>query len=364
MNLDKEINSRLKNIVFIQLKKDINLESIKLDKEIPLPLILNKLIDDIKEEDLKNKLEINRINEGIIYLLGIDKQFKYKDQYIQIVKATVKNIDLYIDYLSTKADDPINSYIYINSYNNFMDENEDFEFKKYNILETIYNKIYTDISEDEQKSFLNMIIKGYESIIKTDPDYILVNYRLGYIFRLMNRYLKSKLYFEKFLNLSSGKYIELEDEVRDNLKELEDYVNIEAASSYLTYGKYESAYKSLKSISSLYPLKDQVHYLKSIAEEKLGLLESALISIDKSLSINKNEENYYNQKALCYLELKENNKAIETYKEGLEILKESYLLNTNLGILLYNEGNFEYKKYLEKSYKIKADENILNILKK
>lgn len=365
MYLKKQVDKRLKDIVFIELNKDVELKEIELKKEINLPVRLDGLIEGIKDKSIDEKIDLSRINEGIIYLLGIEKDFRFKDEYLKIIKFAVKDIKALIIYLSSQAanlDDNIASFIYLNSYDNFIEYDLDLEFAKANIKEVIYNKEYKNLSEEEQKEFLEDIANDYEDILNHSEEYILSYYRLGYIYRNLNYYLKSKLYFEKFLNNSENEYEELKDEIREDLKELDDYANLEASESYIAYGKLDKAYESLNNVSDLYPEKEKLHYYKALTSFGLGLLEESLDHINQSLNYNDEVEEYYNLKAQIYLNLEDLERTKETYKVGIDKLPESYLLNYNFGIFLYNIKDQAFKPYLEKAYELNPNDQIKSLL--
>ncbi|MDO5041391.1 MAG: tetratricopeptide repeat protein, partial [Peptoniphilus sp.] len=250
----------------------------------------------------------------------------------------------------------------LNFYKNFMEQDEELEFKRGNVLESIYNKNYTTMTQEEQRDFLNGISKIYEEILKKDEKFAPVYYRLGFIYRNMQQFIKSKLYFEKFLELYTEDEQDIKEEVRENLKELEDYAAIESANAYLAYGRYGKAYESLKKVSSLYPDKAELHYLLSLSQYNLDLMDEAMENIEKALYYNENDDRFYNQKALCQLKNSDIKEAVDTYKEGLSRMGDSYLLNYNLGILLYNQEEEEYKEYLEKAYNMNQSDELKRLL--
>ncbi|CDZ75072.1 hypothetical protein ING2D1G_0930 [Peptoniphilus sp. ING2-D1G] len=361
MQLQEEMTKRLKNVVFIELKNDVKIKDITIEKNTPLPIIFNNLIKSIKLKEVDEKISLDKINHAIIYLLGIDKNFKDKEKYLEILKHTIKDekkLISYMSYKAIKAKSFIDAYIYLNFYKNFMEQDNELEFKRANVMESIYNENYTKMNEEEQRGFLNEITKIYEEILQKDEEFSLAYYRLGFIYRNMQQFIKSKLYFEKFMELYSEDEQELKEEVRESLKELEDYADIESAKTYLAYGKFDKAYEFLKKVSNLYPNKGELHYLLSLNEYNLDIMDKAMENIEKAIYYDENDDRFYNQKALCQLKNLDIKGAIETYKKGLSYMSESYLLNYNLGILLYNQNEEEYKEYFRKAYKINPSDEL------
>lgn len=365
MDLEKIVKDSLKNIVFLELKSKTKVGNIELDTETPLPINLNSLIGGIKKGELSENISIEVIDEAIVYLLGIEPDFKYSDDYVKIINSTIKNLKeyiMYLSYMASKNSNYIDSYIYIKSAELLLEYDEEVEFTKINIIEKIYNENLNKLKDDEKSKLLKDIINGYENILKVNDKNSLCYYRLGFINQGLKNYLKSKLYFEKFLNTASEDMEVLKNEVRDNLQELEDYANIETSQTYISYGKFQDAYKILQKVSDLYPNKDELYYLFSICQYNLGFKTEALNSIEEAIKINEKIENYYNQKSICLISLGEESLAVENYKQAIDLIEDSYILNYNLGMLLFNIGNIEYKEYLKKAYHISPNDELLKIV--
>ncbi|SHH45242.1 hypothetical protein SAMN02745245_01369 [Anaerosphaera aminiphila DSM 21120] len=366
MDLKKEIEGKLKNVVFLELKRDAKVSDYVIKKDLPLPINLENLTDGVKVSELEEKVNIDIINKAIVYLLGIDEEFKYKDEYIKILNSTVLDLKRYIISLSSKSIEEknyIDAYIYIKSSNILIKKDNDVKFIEANVLESIYNIYFNEFEDEEKSKILNQVIKYYEEIIKEDSKFYLAYYRLGYIFRELKKYLKSKLYFEKFLNgEDEEKYEDLKTEVREVLLELDDYANIETVETYLSYGKFQEAYTTLQKISDLYPEKALLHYYFSLCQYNLGFVEEALESIKISLELEKKEEQFYNQEAMCYVSMDMMDNAIGSYMVGISEIEDSYLLNYNLGILLLNQENPKYKNYLKKAYQLNPNEDLLRLI--
>ena len=73
-----ELNKKLKNLVFIDLKEDYQLGEVNLPVGLSMPIKLEYLIEGIKEKELEEEINLEKIVEAMIYLLGIDSDFKYR----------------------------------------------------------------------------------------------------------------------------------------------------------------------------------------------------------------------------------------------------------------------------------------------
>lgn len=358
----KEIDEKLKNIVFIELKEEYKLGDLKLPVGFSLPIKLNYLIEGINEHELEEEINIEKIVEAIIYLLGIDKDFKYKKEYVDILIKLKINLNKYIMHKAYENEetDLLDSLIFLKGYENILGFDADILFKEGNILEAIYNKNFEEDLEQSDK-LLNLIIKKYNQVLDEDEQYDLAYYRLAYINLSLSKYIKANLYFEKFMNYSKDE--ELKEETREEIESIRDNVNYDSAKTYLSYGEYNKALNLLKDISDSFNKNAEYYYMAALIYYNMGdslnAKEFALQSIEKEVF----EENV---NLLSTLYAAENNldKSEEVLKMGLEELNNSYPLNYNLGIILLNKNSTqEAKIYLEKALNIKPNEELENFIK-
>lgn len=357
----EEFKDKLKNIVFIDLKEEYQLEDVKLPVGFSLPLKLDYLIEGIKERELEEEISLEKIVEAMIYLLGIDSEFKYSQKYREILKNL--NIDLK-NYSMHKAfvkqeEDPLDSYIFLKGYEEVVGEDPDIIFKEANILEALYNKIQDDYEKSEK--LLNIIIKKYNKVLNLDENYSLAYYRLAYINIALAKFIKANMYFEKFINLSNNE--ELKDEVRKEMEIIKNNVNYDSAKTYLSYGDYDKALNLLDNITEDFNKDESFYYTYAIANYNIADYDKAeeygKLSVEKKTT----EENI-NLLASLYAAKDEFRRAIDIIKVGLEELEDSYPLNYNLGIIYLNANEKDKGiEYLDKAYKIKPTEELDNFIK-
>lgn len=354
MTINDLFKSELKNIVFIERKNKIG------EELIYLPIRTSSMLNGIMDKTYEEKIDYKDILEGIVYLLGIDNEFRYKKEYENIIKSGKKEALDIIKDLVNKAElkrDYKELYILSNGLITLDIESNEILFKRANSLENIYNESFEEMDEDLKAEILDLVIKEYE---KLELD--IAKYRLGYIYLSLERYLKSKLYFEKFINESHND--NLKEEVREVLLEIEDYVNMESAQTYIEYGDYHNAIEKLKSISRQYPLVGEKNYLLGSSYYKRGNYIDAIEYLEEAIKDeNTIREEYFNQLALTYLETGKEDLAIEKYTKGIFKFKDSYTLYHNRGVLFFNKG--ESKKALEdfkKAYALKASPDLLEVI--
>ena len=358
----EEINKKLKNLVFIDLKEEYHLEDVNLPVGFSLPIKLDYLIEGIKEKELEEEINLEKIVEAMVYLLGIDNEFKYSKDYkgiLKKIKIDLKNYAMHKAYIS-QEEDPLDSYIFLKGYEEVAGEDPDIIFKEANILEALYNQIHEEEYEKSEK-LLNFIIKKYNKVLNLDETYSLAYYRLAYINLALGKFIKANMYFEKFINLSKDE--ELKDQVRKELEIIRNNVSFDSAKTYLSYGDYDKALNQLESISEDFDKDESFYYTYALSYYKIGDLDKAeeygKLSVEKKTT----EENI-NLLATIYAGRQEFARSIEIIELGLEEIEESYPLNYNMGIIYLNMNEKEKGlEYLEKANKLNQNKELENFIK-
>lgn len=363
MTIKEKIEEKLQNIVFIELKKEYQLKDLSLPVGTSLPIKIEYLLDELKKEKTIDNIEALDIIDSIIYLLGIDKDFKYKKKYIDILLEMKLDLKGYVMYKAydNENKDIIDSLIYLKSYQNILGEDEDILFKEGNVLEAYYNDGFENRDEEENKKFLEDIIRKYNEVLNLNDMYDLAYYRLAYVNLNLKKFIKSKLYFEKFINYTKNE--ELKEDARSKLEILKNYASFDAARAYISKGDFTKAKIELDKIDDNFQKDTTFFYIKGLCEYNLGQLEEAEESINKSIETQINEENI-NLLAMIHLNKEEYNSAIEVYKQGVEKLENSFVLNYNLGLILLDLAeNEEAIKYLNRAYEIEPRDELKEFIK-
>lgn len=360
--IEKQWAERLGTLAFIELKKDISLGEVRLSKELPLPIRTQALVEGIQTQELADHLDLEKILDGILYLMGLDENFIHRKEYEKIFFSSLKEPVKYTMSKAIEAEkhDPIDAWIYLKGYENLDPTNNEVFFTLTSLMETIYNNQLEIWSDEQKNESLRTIIKRYENLIARDMGFDLPYLRLGYINLALKRYLKSKLYFEKFLLYSQKE--ELKEEVRIQLDEIEDYAAMESAQTYVSYGKFEEAIAYLKKIGKSYPLQDYLNYLLGLCYHKLGRNSIALEFAEETCK-NSMQEEYTNLLGMIYLQQNKLEICEKTYRQGIANNPESYLLNYNLGLILAQEKKYMQSiKFLKKAYQIQNSKEVLTMI--
>lgn len=351
-------------VVFIELKDDtkINIEKHSIESNVPLPILTEELIDEIREGNLEEEVNITNIIEGIIYLMGVDKDFPYIKEYINILNAYDDDIEDYIFYKGIRfmdKEDYTNGAIYFRALRLLNPKNLNSIFNYALCLETIGNEFLSLEKEKEAVEFINESTSELEYILDRDENYVLVYYKLGYHYKYFEQNLKAKLVWNRYLKLDKDE-LRLQ-EIRQELDSIENNVLLETGITYLYSNQSE---KALDSFLKLLPeLKNwwEINYLIGLAYKGLNDYENAIDYFENALKNNKLESDVYNDLGISYFYLGNIEKAIEVFNDGIKNIKDDYKLFFNKGLGYMEQGKVK-DAYRDISRAVELNPNDENII--
>lgn len=347
-------------ISFVELKENttLNLKSYTIDENIPLPIVTDTLVREIKEGNLQEELKIAHVIEGIIYILGIDLDFKYKEQYIKILYSFNEKIEDFILYRGLKLyeeeyfDD---SAILFRALININCRNINGIFNYALSLERIANKYFDMGDEKRGNLFLNESTNQLESILDIDTDYSLAYYKLGYHYRYYGQYQKARLMWEKFIAKDNSN-IRVQ-EIRDELDAINDDADFEEGLNYIARGVYEKALDKFMPLASKHKNSWNIFYYIGIAYKGLGELEKAVEYLCEAVNLGGDESDLYNELGICLFGIGNIEEAIDIFTKGVEEYKADYKLRFNRGMAYLKIGDMEKAKAdIGFAYEIKPDD--------
>lgn len=342
------INSYFKKktdkITFIELKNDalINVKGFPKDREIPLPIITDVLIEEIKEGKLEKEMKISHIIDGIIHLIGIDNSFMYIEDYKNILINYSDKIDEYIFYRGIKfmdKNDYNNGAICFRTLKTINPENVNGIFNYALALEEIAKEYLAKELEDEGIQFLHNSTLELESILDIDEKYPLAYYKLGYHYKFFEQYLKAKLIWTKYLILDRDE-LRLQ-EIREELDQIENDVAIESGITYLSHEQFDKALDMFLKLLPQYNKWWELKYLIGACYKGLDNYENAIDYFYDSIENHKTEPDVYNELGICLFTIGDINKAIDVFTEGIENIPNDYKLIFNRGLGYIQLGKLE-----------------------
>ncbi len=364
----KRIFDKMKDeISFIEIKADtvinINKKEIKLEKETSFPIFIDEVIDNLKKEDeFQGFKNINMI-EGMLFILGVDPNFKYKNTYLDILKESGINPEAYlIKVINSDNLEVDKKLVYSNALLNIGELNERKLFIQGNVLEMKGTELFENKENAAAEAFMEESVSCYNKTLDRNPEFSLSYYKLGYYYKQNSRYLNAKAYWDKFLKYDDNDI--RKQEIRDQLEELDYYLQFEEGYKLVLKGYVE------KGLDKLIPLLDvfknwwKLFFVIGVAFRQKQEYEIAKTYFKNVIELNPRQIEAINELAVCEISIGNYEDAKSYLDEGIKANPNSYELYTNraaANIYLKNIENAE--KDIEKAIGIQPDNEVALMLK-
>lgn len=368
----KDINDyflkKTKNVSFIELKpeSEVYIKNFKIDTSIPLPLIIDELISEIKQGKANEEVKVSSIINGIVYILGADPDFKYAQQYKEILYNFDNKIEDYILYTGLKKineNDLENGIVWLRALYNINRKNY---MGVYNYGLSLEEKAKRLIKAKNQKLgnvFLNKSTNIFEKILNEKPDFDLAYYKLGYHYKNSNQYIKCSLMWEKYLQL--GKDTELLDEIRENLESIKDDVTYEKGYNEILSGKSRNGLDKLIPLKDKYPNWWNLLFMIGLGYRQLKMFEESIVEFQAVLEIVPKQVDAMNELGLCLAAIGKNDEAISTFSKAIELRPKDYEIICNRGMTYLQINDIENaEKDINLAYEICNTDEITILCKK
>ncbi len=352
-----------KNLTFIELKDNsqLNIKGYIVPSSMPLPIITEILIKEVKEGNLEEEINLEKVIEGIIYLLGVDNDFQYVEEYIQILKSFDEKI---IDFILYKGMKSFEDEEYDNSAINYralltIDKNNVNGLFNYAlVLEELATAFLKEEKTEEATDFLMASTNKLETILDVNEDYSLAYYKLGFHYKFFEQYLKAKLIWGKFLVLDKDD-LRLQ-EIREEIELIDEDVFFETGVTYLTYNDFGKALDSFLKLMPKYENHWNTNYLIGLCYKGIEEFDTAIEYLTIALNLNKEAVDVYNELGIILFNMGDIVKAIAIFSEGIDNCSEDYKLFFNRGLGYIQLGQYEIAlKDIERAYSLNPhDENI------
>lgn len=350
-------------VSFVEMKETavLKIKDYTLKRGLPLPILTDTLLEEIKQGNLYDNFNISHITEGMVYILGIDTEFKYNEEYKKILYKINSKIEDFILYLGLKYDEEgklDDSAILFRSLINLNRKNIKGLFNYAIQLEKIAKKLIESEKDEEGNAFLQESTSIFEEILDLEPDYPLVYYKLGYHYKNFGQFLKAKLMWKKYLKFNDNQ-LRLQ-EIRDELEIISDDADYEEGINYFSKGKYTLALDKFTSLLQKHKKNWNLYYMTGIAYKLLGEYEKAIDNFIEGINLGGESADLYNELGICFFQIGNVNKSIDILTKGIEVNNDNYKLFYNRGLIYLRIGLFEKaKKDLEAAYKLNPEDVVL-----
>ncbi|MTI68202.1 MAG: tetratricopeptide repeat protein [Firmicutes bacterium] len=333
-NVKEYFKLKTDNLSFIQLKpnSDLEINGYKIKEETPLPIVIDELVNEIKEKRAQEEIKITSVIRGIIYTIGVDPEFKFNNEYKKILYNYKSDIEEYILYKGVQLikDDFEEGLIYLRSLIKLNEENVEGLYNYGFALEEKAKKLYKNKEIKKGNIFFKKSTELFETIIDIDPDYVMAYYKLGFHYMNAKQFKKAQIMWEKFLHLNEEE--NLNAEVTEALVAIEDDVTYEEGYSEILGGNIQKGLKKLIPLKEKYSDWWNLLFMIGLGYRQVGEYSKAIKEFENVLIIKPEQVDTLNELGLSLANVSKFKQAIQKFTEALKLKTDDHELLCNRGM--------------------------------
>ena len=364
--IDKYLLSKTEELAFITVKEDaeFKLEGYTLPKDgLNVPIKNEVLVKGIKENTAQDGINSMSIADAMIYIIGIDPQFRYNDEYKKFLKALEKNVKFdaksYMGYMSRKYFDIgeyTDSLIYLKALITMNNDDINGLYHYAIVCQEVAKKYQKDNDDKAMNDFLLEALNKLEMVIDLDPEFALGYYHLGYHYYNQGQYVKSKVIWEEALKLGLDE--DTTSEVQENIGKMDFKVQYEEGYNLVFQGRNEEGLEKLLPLEEDHSDWWNLLFMIGLAYKNMGEMDKAKEYYEKILRMKPQQVDTMVELALCEASSLNMNRAIELLEAAAK-LKEDPEILCNLGMAYLNTGSIDDAiYYIERAYELNPEDEI------
>lgn len=337
MSIEQEFKEKVSKLIFLEFKSEsiYKIFKVKASENKYFPLRAERVIDKVKSGEKFKDIPLSFFVEGMFYVLGGDKSFKFNDIYKEILNANLKEFTEYVKGIivdEVKNENYEDAYIMLKGLITVEKTRDNFD-KIIALSETIRDK-KSEFKEEE------LVIIDEAKKIK--------NYASPYLYEAFIKN-EDKDYEGAWYSINT--YIEYGGKVDEKISKLkhsiEDIRNYEKAKEVM-YEKPKDALKMFIKLLDEFQDDAILFYYIGMTYRILGNHEKAIYYLNEALVLDNNIVEIFNELGVNYAALNDFDKAISYLRKAFEATK-SIEICTNLVMCYLNKGD---RKQAELHYEI------------
>ena len=366
--IEAYLKSKADEISFLQLKADaaIRVKNYTIPEEgLYVPFLTDELAENIKTKKENEVLTVGGMMRGMIFTIGIDSEFKYKEEYIIFLKSVEPKLEEYILYQGSKYIDEgklLEGIIYFKALMTINQENDD-AILHYSINLLRYAEEALKEKVKLYRLFRQEAKEGLELLYQMGYDTPMVNYHLGFLAREEKQYIKAQLHWNKALELSQEDY--LKEHIAVLIRGIEDLVVYEEGYEAILAGNPQKGLPLLEQLENQYEEWWNLVFFLGLGHRQLGDFEKAIDYFDRVLELKPDQVDAIVELAICLSSLGDYQEAIEGFTRAIEIGGENHEILSNLAIAYMEIGDYvEAKAYIMRSLELEPEDEIALLCQK
>ena len=364
--IEKYLLKKAEELAFITIKHDgeFQVEGYSIPKGgLDVPIKNEVLVKGIKENKAQDNINAMSIADAMIFIMGIDSQFKNNDEYRIFLDAFSKkiNIDLraYMGYMSRKYFDIgecTDSLIYLKALITMYPQDIEGLYHYAIVCQEVAKQYQKDMENEAMNKFLLEALSKLEMVIQKDEGFALGYYHLGYHYYNQGQYLKTRVIWEEALKL--GLDADLVAEIQENMGKMDFKVQYEEGYNLVFQGKCEEGLEKLLPLAEEHSDWWNLLFMIGLAYKNMNEIEEAKRYFEKILLIKPHQVDTMVELGLCEAGSFNIEKAIEHFETAAKIKEDPEIL-CNLGMAYLNKGDLDDATYyIERAYELDPQDEV------
>lgn len=358
--IEKYLKEQVERVVFIELKEDAPLIKDRFEylQGVPIPILVKELSQHIDQAGASaEQIPVDEMIRGMIYIMGLDHQFKFTSTYQRFLYEYDSKIEDYISYEGLKLaenGDLNDALIYFKA---LLCMNED------NINGLLnYGRCCQDLGvkfEDPvmQKDYIRVAIAAFEILTEKYPDFALAYYFLGFHYINDRLFKKAQITWEEAIQLGLDE--EKEKEILIQLSKLKDHIQYEEGYTLILNNHPKEGLEKLLPLEETFKDWWNLLFFIALGYRQLGNFQEAIGYLERIIKLNPSQADTYNELGICYASVGNYIKAEKYLKKALQLLEDDSEVLCNLAMVYMELGRYELaEEYLKESASINPEDEI------
>lgn len=364
-SLEDFYTDKAKEISFLELKKDyVFNDKLELKKEVMVPILIDRLVEGIKDSSIEESIKLEDIVEGMIFIIGANAKHNLVNEYIDFLEKYSINIESYVLAEAYKSFDKGNideTIVKMNALNQICPNNPQYMYAYAFALEEKTKILLEEKDLETANLFVFQATRTLEHIIEIDEEYRMAYYKLGFHYYQNRLFIKAQVMWEKFLNGKTNSEIANDyiEEVEGYILGIQDEVTYEKGYSEILRGDTDSGLERLLSLEEKYPSWWNLHFMIGLGYRQRADFELAKDKFVIVLELMPDQIDAVNELGLCCAYLGENEMAIEQFDKILQTQPDNAEILCNRGMTFLQMGEIRRARAdIEQAFEVSPDDDV------
>lgn len=331
MRLEDYFTQFTKDLAYLDLKEEAQ-KKWGIDP-IPMPIRVQDFLGGIQEGQLDREIDYSYFVKGMIWNLGIDPDFIHAQDYLDLLKRTVKEADRFALNMGLEAAAEGKDREALIAFRAAGIINPDNLSAQVHFGDLLWR--IPSLSEEDQADMVHQASHILEEALNKDDHSPLANTALGQINEGMGHFSKATAYYQRALEWAEDP--EVKEEVRRALERIEPETEIESALYFMRRADYGQAVDILSKLGQKTRRYDVFYYL-GLSYQNMSAYDLAAGAFQEALDRGGDFEDLYNGWVYALTAWGKRDQALAAANKGLDHYPSALRLRYNRAILLFLAG--------------------------